>query len=69
MYKMYKKRTYKKRFIKYLRRTYKNKIVALILMGLMALTAPLLDGDWTAVIFISFIAVPLFFTNKNWIMY
>ena len=54
-------------FIRYLRRTYKIKIVALAMIGLGAVPA-VLDGDGTALVFISMLAVPAFFMDKKCIV-
>lgn len=50
--------------IKYLKRTWKNKIVALCLMQLGYMTIGI-DNDVTAFAFIMLFAVPLFFAKKN----
>lgn len=44
----------------------KNKLYALLLI---ACTMPvmLLEGDATATVFMSMIAVPMFFSKENWI--
>lgn len=55
------------RFIRYLRRTYRNKIVALVLI-LLGVLSTMVDGDATALVFMSLIAVPVFFMNKNCIV-
>lgn len=61
-----KKRKYLKRFVKYIHRTYKNKIVALAMIALSALSM-LWTKDATALVFISLIAIPLFFVGENYI--
>lgn len=50
--------------IKYLRRTYKNKAVALALTGIGYLST-FIDGDATAFAFLLLFAVPLFFARRN----
>ena len=54
------------RFIRYLRRTYKMKIAALVVIGIGAMSA-VLDGDGTALVFISMFAVPMFFMDKYFV--
>lgn len=55
-----------KKAINYFRRTFKNKLCAalLFMVGLIALG---IDSDATSLVFISCIAVPLFFAKENWI--
>jgi len=48
-------------------RTLKNKLYALLLI-LCTLPVVFLDGDATTTIFIAFIAVPMFFSKKPWIL-
>ena len=50
----------------YLKRTAKNKLVAVILETISILTL-FIDGDATAFVFISLIAVPLFLAKKEYI--
>lgn len=53
------------KFERYIRRTLKNKLCAIALLGIGVLsTIP--DGDATFLVLISFIAIPLFFTKENW---
>ena len=52
------------KMIKYLRRTYKNKAVALGLAGIGYLST-FIDGDATGCAFLMLIAVPLFFARRN----
>ena len=56
-----------KRFVMYLRRTYKNKILALmlILLGIGCLKIDLIEGAGAFIMTLVF-AVPLFITNKNY---
>jgi hypothetical protein len=44
----------------------KNKLYALLLIA-CTLPVTFLDGDATATVFISMIAVPMFFSKKQWI--
>lgn len=46
--------------------TLKNKLYALLLIG-CTLPVTLLEGDATATVFVSFIAVPMFFAKESWI--
>lgn len=55
-----------KRFARYIYRTYKNKLCALVLLILGVLTTKI-DGDGTVLLFLSMIALPLFFSDENWI--
>jgi hypothetical protein len=50
--------------IKYLKRTYKNKAVALGLAGIGYLST-FIDGDATGCAFLMLIAIPLFFARRN----
>lgn len=50
--------------IQYLRRTWKNKAVALGLAGFGYLST-FIDGDATACAFLMLFAVPLFFARRN----
>ena len=55
-----------KRFARYIHRTYKNKLCTLVLLTLGVLTTKI-DGDGTVLLFLSMIALPLFFSDENWI--
>ena len=59
---------YNKRFVRYMRRTYKNKIVAIALLTIGWLST-LIDNDGTFLLLAVMFGVPLLFTNKNWIYY
>lgn len=50
--------------IKYLKRTWKNKVVALAL-ALLGYLSTFIDGDATGFVFLLFLAVPLFFYGKE----
>ena len=52
------------RFIRYLRRTYQNKVIALAMIGVGAVPV-VLDGDGTALVFMLMLAIPVFFADKN----
>lgn len=51
----------------YMRETYKNKLLALLMIILGGISA-VIDKDATAFVFILLIAVPIFFINKNILM-
>lgn len=52
--------------IKYLRRTWKNKAVATAI-AFVGYLSTFIDGEATAFVFLMLIAIPLFFTRKNFI--
>lgn len=54
-------------FIEYMIVTYANKLVAIALIGLSCVPI-LLDGDATIMIFMLIVAIPLFFSKRNWII-
>lgn len=56
----------KRRRFRIKRELLKNKVYALILIGLGWLSI-LPDRDGTFLVFISMIAIPLFFSKENWI--
>lgn len=43
----------------------KNKICSIALLAIGGFTTILADGDGTALVFITFIAVPMFFSKKQ----
>lgn len=47
-------------------RTLKNKLYALLLIG-CTLPITFLEGDATATVCISLIAIPMFFAKENWV--
>ena len=53
-----------KGIIRYIRRTWKNKLIALALLAIGGLTLSI-SNDATVFIFMMFITLPLFFINKN----
>jgi hypothetical protein len=55
-----------KKMIKYLRRTWKNKVAALAI-AFTGYLSTFIDGDATGFVFLMLIAVPLFFARKNYI--
>lgn len=50
--------------VKYLKRTWKNKVGALVLMGIGYLSIGI-DNDATFFVFALMFAIPLFLTRKN----
>lgn len=50
--------------IKYLRRTWKNKVAALAI-AFTGYLSTFIDGDATGFVFLMLIAVPLFFAKDN----
>ena len=52
--------------IKYLRRTWKNKVAALAL-ALVGYLSTFIDGDCGGFVFLLFIAVPMFFARDNFV--
>ncbi len=60
-----KKQSWIERFVRYMKRTYKNKLVAVLLVTLGATTVSIAH-DATALVFVSlFLAIPLFFSNDD----
>ena len=57
---------YIKGLIRYFRRTFKNKVVATAML-LLGTVATMISYDATALVFLSLLAVPMFFANENWI--
>lgn len=58
---------YIRKFVRYMYRTYKNKLCALALV-LIGWLSTLIDNEGTAFVLCLMIAVPLFFTRNNWIV-
>lgn len=55
------------RFIRYMRRTWLNKLVA-VAMGLLSLLSVIVsEGDATFFILMSLITVPMFFARESWL--
>lgn len=52
--------------IKYLKRTWKNKVAAMAI-AFVGYLSTFIDGDATAFVFLMLIAIPLFFTRRNYI--
>lgn len=55
------------RFIRYMRRTWVNKIVAIgsFLIGLLSVIVS--EGDATFFILMSLLAIPMFFSRESWL--
>ncbi len=45
----------------------RNRVYSLALMGVASLMTAI-DGDATAIVIVSLIAVPMFFAKENWIL-
>ena len=56
----------KLRRARYWRKTMKNKLYAIALIGL-GIVPILIEGDATLLVFAAFIAVPMFFSRNSWI--
>lgn len=48
----------------YLKRTWKNKVAAIVLMA-VGYISMLLDGDGTALVLLTMLSMPLFFMREN----
>ena len=55
-----------KRFVLCMLETWKQKLLALVAMACASVPI-FIDGDATALVFISFMAIPSFFARTNWI--
>lgn len=55
---------YERRIKNYWVRTFKNKLVSTALLTAGVLSTAI-DGDGTFLLFVGFIAIPLFFTKEN----
>lgn len=64
---MSKKSVYGRKFVKYIRRTFKNKVVALAMIGL-GVASRMLSDDATFLVFMLIFAIPLFFARKNYVI-
>lgn len=53
-------------FTRYMRKTFKNKVCALVLL-IAGMIPVWIDGDGTALLFFGCIAVPMFLAKDNWI--
>ena len=61
------KRNNMRRFVRYFWRTLKQKLYALAMISLGVLTT-LVGEDATALVFLMFIAVPMFISDKRWVV-
>lgn len=55
------------KFMRYIRRTWKQKICALALILIGIVSAIVSGGEANALIFLGFIGVPLFFAGTNYL--
>ena len=55
------------RFIRYMRRTWLNKLVAVAMSLLGLLSVIVSEGDATFFILMSLITVPMFFARESWL--
>ena len=60
------KRTFKRKFAEYMRRTALNKLWAIMLTGLGFIPV-LVDGNATALVILLPLAIAIFFAKDNWI--
>ena len=65
MRKEYRKQKAKERFFKYICRTWKNKLMA-IAMVCAGMLGVVIEKDATALVFLMLIAVPMFFSRRDW---
>lgn len=61
------KRSKTERFVRYLRKTLKQKLYAIAMIAIGVLGAVVPDGDATMLVLMACFAVPMFFSKKNWI--
>lgn len=66
MRKEYRRQRAMESFIKYIRRTWKNKLIAMALVCI-GMTGVVLESDATALVLMLLLAVPMFFSRKNWV--
>ena len=64
---MNKMQRFNRKLVKYFKETYKNKLVALVLLTLGWLSIKI-ENDITAFVFIASVAIPAFFAKKNWVL-
>lgn len=65
MRKNYRRETAMSRVTSYLHETWQNKITAIILVA-FGMIGLMVDTDATFLALILFIAIPMFFSNRNW---
>lgn len=56
---------YKNSFIKHLSKTWKNKLVSMLLVTLGVISVPLLDNDGTVLLLTILMGIPLIFETEN----
>jgi hypothetical protein len=56
-----------RRFIRYFRRTLKQKLYAVAMVAAGIVSVPVSDGDITFLVLMSCLAVPMFISRENWI--
>lgn len=54
-----------KRFVNYMRRTFKNKLLAIALL-VVGIVSAALSKDGTFLVFVLMISLPLFVSKKDW---
>lgn len=62
----YRRQTNAVRFVNYLYKTWRNKVTAMVMVAI-GMTGLMMDKDATLLVIMSLIAVPMFFSNKNWL--
>lgn len=65
MRKEYRKQKARKNFVKYISVTWKNKLLA-IAMVCAGMLGVIIEKDATALVFMMFFAVPMFFSSRDW---
>lgn len=65
MRKEYRRQKAIKNFVKYMRRTWKNKLIAITAIS-AGMLGVVLEKDATALVFMMFFAVPMFFSSRDW---
>ena len=65
MRKEYRRQKAMERFFKYMRRTWKNKLIAIAIVcaGMLGVAV---EKDGTALVLMLFFAVPMFFSRRDW---
>lgn len=59
---------YIRRFIKHLNKTWKNKLVAFLLVTLGVISVPILDNDGTVLLLTILMGIPLMFERENCVL-
>ena len=63
---MTKKEKNRRKFVRYIRRTFVNKVCA-VALALIGTLVTMLDGDATFLVLALMIGVPMFFAHERWI--